>query len=537
MRGPTLRIVSINDVYTLENLPRLRTLIARCSEDEPADALLVVVAGDFLGPSILSSLDAGRGMVDCLNALGVTHVCFGNHEDDVPAAELRERVRELHGKWLATNVRGFQPPLPVSDVVEVAAPGGRAVRVGLVGVVMDDRAVYRDTPFGGSALEPPNAAVISEATSLAARECACTIALTHQPMADDRALAAASGRSAVIPFVPVIIGGHEHVVTLEQAAGTWIVKAGSDAVSAAVVDLSWPATTPAPGETDLPAVRVRVEPVARYAEDVEVRRIVDRHMAKVHALEGATVVVLASGERLSSVGTRARQTSLGTLICSLLRDALGADACVFNAGGIRASRDYVDRFTYGDLKAEVPFDNEVVVVRLPGGVLRDAVAASRSLAPTESGGFLQVDDRAVVVEPGDRVAAIAGGPLEEHREYRVAMVRNLLDGMDHIEPLVRFAREHPDRVPPIASGREAKMVLVEAFARALWTQLGGFDALDANHDGRVTNGEIAEAVARYSHAAPSEVGAELVLKAIDVKNQGAITRDEVEALEKRREGT
>jgi 2',3'-cyclic-nucleotide 2'-phosphodiesterase (5'-nucleotidase family) len=537
MRGPALRVVSINDVYTLENLPRLRTLIARCAENEPADALLVVVAGDFLGPSILSSLDAGRGMVECLNALEVTHVCFGNHEDDVPLAELRERVRELRGKWLATNVHGFSPPLPSSYVVELTAPGGRAVRVGLVGVVMDDSAVYRNVPFGGATLEPANAAALREASSLAAQGCACTLALTHQPMGDDHALAEASARRGTGSPLPVILGGHEHTVHRENIAGTWVVKAGADAVNAVIVDLAWPAAAPAPGAADLPAVEVRIEPVAAYAEDAALRSTVDRLMAKVRALEGATVVVLAPGERLSSVGGRARQTSLGTLVCSRLRDALGADACVFNAGGIRASRDYAERFTYGDLKAEVPFDNEVIVARLPGQVLREAVAASRALAPAESGGFLQVDDRITVEEPGDRVIAVGGHALDDERDYRVAVVRNLLGGMDHIDPLVRFAHEHPDRVPPAGSGREAKMVLVEAFARALWTRLGGFDALDTNHDGRVTGDEIALAVARAARAAPSAVGAELVLKAIDVKQQGAITRDEVDALEKPGDGS
>src|SRR5579884_2245972 len=201
-RGPRLRIVSINDVYSLENLPRLRTLLRRCAQEDPADAMLTVVAGDFLAPSILSSLDAGRGMVECLALLGVTHVTLGNHEADVPVDELRARVRELPARWLGTNVHGFDPPLPESDVVTVAAPGGRAVRVGLVGVVMTDAAVYRDAPFGGAELEPTNAAVLRTDATLAASEgCACIVPLTHQPIADDRALAAAGAR----PPLPIVV--------------------------------------------------------------------------------------------------------------------------------------------------------------------------------------------------------------------------------------------------------------------------------------------------------------------------------------------
>ena len=113
---PTLRIVSVNDVYSLEHLPRLKTLVAHYLDVNPADATLVVLAGDFVAPSLLSSLDAGRGMVDCLDDVGVTHVVFGNHVDDIPTAELHRRIEQLDGNWLSTNVR-FDARTKMHDVI------------------------------------------------------------------------------------------------------------------------------------------------------------------------------------------------------------------------------------------------------------------------------------------------------------------------------------------------------------------------------------------------------------------------------------
>ena len=457
-------------------------------------------------------------MVDCLNAVGVTHVVLGNHEDDVPLVELRKRIAELPAVWLGSNVDGFEPALHVQDVVEVRAAGAAPVRVGLVGVVMDDPATYRVGAFGGARLLP-NASAIAEVGRLAVAGCASVLVVTHQPLRDDRALAAALDAGVA----PVVLGGHEHVRHLERVGAVWIAKGDMDAASAVVVDLAWTGAGP-------PEVTVAIEPVAGYPEDAAMRALVDRHMAKVHALEGATLLPLPPGETLSSVGSRVEQTSMGTFVCSRLRDALGADCAIFNGGGIRASRTYSGRITFGDLKAELPFDNEVVVVRMPGRVLAEAIAASRAPAPAESAAYLQVDDRTTGLEPQPPLAPGAGAPRDPHRASRGAPVRDLLTGMDHIEPLVRWTREHPGALPPAGSGLEIKLVLVGSCAATLWKQLGGFDAVDANHDGQVTQAELSNAMAVVTHRAPSEDEARLVLQALDRDHAGVITRHDAELL-------
>lgn len=511
-----LRIVSVNDVYVLDNLPRLRSLVRHHAENDPADALLVFVAGDFLSPSLLSSIDSGRAMIECLDAVGVTHVTFGNHEDDLASEELLARVRELRATWLATNVRAFDAAVRRSDVIEV---GG--ARVGLLGVVMNDPGVYRRAPFGGVPVESAIEAALREADRLVGEErCAFVVPLTHQFVHDDRALAAAAAERGW-PF-PVICGGHEHEPLVEDLAGTILVKAGMDAHHAAIVEI----------EADAGTVRatVRMEEVAAYPDDAELRARVDRHLAKVAALQEATLLTLAEGEVLSSIGTRVRQTSLGTLVTSRLRDALGAEGCLVNGGAIRGSREHRGALTYGALEAEIPFDNEMAIVRLPGRVVAEAIAASRRHAPRESGGFLQVDDG--MTFDGDALVTVAGAPFDPDREYRIATVRNFFLGLDAIEPLVGFARMHPERIPAEDSGRSIRLALVDAFAVAIWKQLGGFDAVDANHDGKVTKDEVAAALARSSTQPQPRIVAELVVRALDtIEVDGVISREEADAVE------
>jgi 2',3'-cyclic-nucleotide 2'-phosphodiesterase (5'-nucleotidase family) len=210
---------------------------------------------------------------------------------------------------------------------------------------------------------------------------------------------------------------------LIEVAGSWIVKAGAEATHAVITEITWSSAGAAP------VVTTRLDDVGRYPENRALRERVDLHMKPVRELSNATLLRLTEGATLSSVGARSRQTSIGTLICSRLRDALGADVCLFNGGGIRGSRTYPSgRLTYGNIEEEVPFDNEVVVVTMEGSVLREVVAASRANAPAESGAFLQVDDRVRV--DGRSVTEAAGAPLVLERDYRIAIVRELLLGLD-----------------------------------------------------------------------------------------------------------
>jgi 2',3'-cyclic-nucleotide 2'-phosphodiesterase (5'-nucleotidase family) len=438
-----------------------------------------------------------------MNDIGFTHVVLGNHEDDIAMLELKQRIHELRANWIGTNAR-VSDEMKHHDTVDVDG-----IRIGLLGVVVADRNLYRDAPFGGTPIEPANPCVLREAQKLMDDGCTCVVPITHQPIEDDRALARDKGALCF----PVIVGGHEHTEFLEQVNGTWIVKAGSDATAAIITEITW--------ESGAMTTSVRAEPVTNFPEDAELRARVDEHMSKVHEIESASLVILAPGETLSSVGARHQQTSLGTLLCSRMRDALGADHCIFNGGGVRAGRDYKTHFTYGDVKAELPFDNEIVVVRMPGRVLRDAIVDSRKHAPADSGAYLQIDD-ALQVEA-----------LEDAREYRVAIVRNLLSGMDHIEPLVAWATAHPEAIPPLLTGRDVKHVLVDAFAVELWRKLGGFDQIDANHDGVITEPEVAAALARVTTEAPSHVTARLLVHAIDTNADDVISPSELAQIEKR----
>jgi hypothetical protein len=118
-----LRIICVNDVYELENLPRLAT--ASRVEALIDGVTIGVLAGDFLAPSLLSSLDKGVGMIATLNATkALDFVCLGNHECDVPYKEMLKRIDEVSTVRHFHGSRTPYDPLSTHSLSRFPPPDG-----------------------------------------------------------------------------------------------------------------------------------------------------------------------------------------------------------------------------------------------------------------------------------------------------------------------------------------------------------------------------------------------------------------------------
>src|SRR5262249_40320139 len=109
-QSATLTLLTVNDVYEITpvqgqgGLAELMTLLR--AERATATHHLTTVNGDFLSPSLMSSMFKGAQMVALFNALGVDVVVFGNHEFDFDTEVTQQRMAESAFPWLGTNVLG-----------------------------------------------------------------------------------------------------------------------------------------------------------------------------------------------------------------------------------------------------------------------------------------------------------------------------------------------------------------------------------------------------------------------------------------------
>ena len=568
---PHLRIVAVNDVYELHMLPKLKTLVRshKQQQQQRGGIVLTTLAGDFVSPSILSGMDQGQSIVHALGEVPVTHACFGNHEADLKLNDLARRVAEFTsrgGRWLNSNLPGFaqHAKLPRWDIVDIPSAG---LQVGVLGLLTSEPGIFRKDTFRGLPIDDVVAS--AEACSALLRErhgVAAVIALTHQSLAADLELS----RSGA---VDLILGGHEHEVMLERpteaegtARGCPVVKAGSDALTAAVVDVRFGAvrsgvrwrntaaaaarggqSAPAPAtQPRVPlSIDVRFEDVDAHEPEPSLQAEVDTHLGVLRALETEAVCSAVgfeslAGLPLSSCRTRFEQTTVGTLLASTLREALQTQVAMVNGGSIKGNTTYEPaELTYLALQRELPFPTKMVVVAMPGAVLDAAVRHSRAGEPTkERRAYLQLDDGVGVEVDGDggggggdgggdhRVVSVGGVPFDAEATYSVAVPRNLLKGAFEIAPLVEWAAEHAASLPDEDAFVPALNLILHHNASQIWRRLGSFDDLDLDGDGELTRDEIVAGLAAKFGGEPSAVMVDNVMRALDADGDGTISREE-----------
>lgn len=219
--GAFLRVVSINDVYKLDNYPRVATAVAAARASvavHPGGGVaLACLNGDFLSPCTVTALDGGKAMADALNYALIDYACLGNKEFDLPLPSLvRSLARFTHGKVLNSNVLDQElAALPRFDCVRV----GERTAV-LAGLLTPDRTKYRPTGY-------PHAMPMAEACNEVWREAKAALGasgdlflpMTHQPIKDDCALAVCLAEHPELGVrTPILLGGHDHEVTSTSLA-------------------------------------------------------------------------------------------------------------------------------------------------------------------------------------------------------------------------------------------------------------------------------------------------------------------------------
>ncbi|MCK6521987.1 bifunctional metallophosphatase/5'-nucleotidase [Myxococcota bacterium] len=494
-----LRLLAFNDVYRAEGFPesdvggfaRLRTL--RLSLEAESPDLMLLGAGDFWYPSLLSRTYDGAQVVEALNALDGDEPAYdpmllttlGNHELDKTgcsgAKVVQDRLTQSQFDWVISNLtlQGCDStPTPTSPRLlpwTIREVGG--VKVGVFGLLLP---LDGPRPYVAELRDPVETARATVAL-LRAEGAEVIVGLTHQAMADDVALLRTLGADGP----DLIVGGHEHNAQRDEVDGRLVVKADADLRTAAVWTVRVGADGAVTAEAELRALDASV------AEDPVVAKLVNDRLAEHDASFCAGISLppgcLAEplgrhqgpliGEELS---VRRFETSLGDWAADVMLAAVpGADVALVNSGGLRMNEDLPAgaSFTRQHLETLLPWAAPLTVLELDAATLEAALDHGVT-DWTGNGHWLQVaglgftHDVAATDARALRLITPKGdAPLPTDRPLRVVTLDYMAQGNDGFVMLKDAPRAKdqpnadlkvllqlnlaaaPDGVPPPKAGR------------------------------------------------------------------------------------
>ena len=420
--------LQLNDVYSMVPIDGLGGLARVATEKQRLVAAgrtpFMVMAGDFLSPSVASSVFKGEQMVAALNAAGLDLATLGNHEFDFGDDVLIQRMHEATWQWVVSNVIDTQTGKPLGGAAPYVVKTFGGLKIGFIGLCLNTSEIAGDKLTHTRILDPLDAA--ARYLPMLTREGATVIvAVTHLAFATDRALV------ETFPEIDLVIGGHEHYLITATLNRSLISKAGSDARYLARIDVN----------------RRPEGTIERFYELIPVTSAIPDDpkttaaIASYEARLGTELDVVVGVSRVPLDGDsqhlRASETNLGDLVADAIRADAGTDIAITNSGSIRGNRLFpAGPLTRRTLVEMHPFDNVICRLALPGRVVLEALNSGVSKLPAAAGQFPQVSGLTMTVElnapAGDRVrdVRVNGEPLDPGRTYTVAVLDFILKGGD-----------------------------------------------------------------------------------------------------------
>jgi 5'-nucleotidase/UDP-sugar diphosphatase len=406
-------------------IARLATLVKtiRAENARAGAKTVLLVAGDILQGTPMSTTFHGKPDVSCFNRMGVDAVTIGNHEFDFGLANFKQLQEQATFPFISANIvlRENGRRLAPSHVeVQIADD----IRLTIVGVTTRELTTTTrpDNVTDLAVLDPTQSAVD---TLVRLSPDGPVLLLSHCKHRTDRNSAAA------MPQLAAIIAGHDQILfSPHRSAGNVpIFQAFEKGRYLGRLDFQVDkasGTARLIGSTYIPVT-------AGIPEDTEVAGIVDRYAGLLDARFNETIgraAVFLDGERQR---IRWEETNLGNFVADVMRLHTGAQIALINAGSLRASIDSGE-ITVADVFTAMPYTNELIRIDLSGKEIQAVLdRGARGRREEEDGGFLHVsgltftiaDRRAanIMLTPDDR-------PLDPEVTYRVAIPAFLYDGGD-----------------------------------------------------------------------------------------------------------
>jgi 2',3'-cyclic-nucleotide 2'-phosphodiesterase (5'-nucleotidase family) len=412
-------------VEEVGGIARLATLIRRIREENSRKQVrtLVLVAGDILQGTPMSTIFKGEPDIRCLNAMGVDAMTVGNHEFDFGLENFLKLKAQAAFPFLSANIILKESGrLLCQPALEVPLPGG--VTFTIIGATTQELLTTTQADNVATLSVIDSVAAVGKVHAKATGH-GPVLLLSHSRQETDRRIAKA------MPDLVAIVGGHDQILLSPYGieGRVPILQAFEKGRYLGRLDLRIDPVSKRAKLIDATYIPVNAD----IAPDPEVAAIVggynERLGKQFKEIIGRCDTFL-DGERER---IRYQETNLGNFITDIMRAHTGARIAMINAGALRASIKE-GPVTVEDVFKAMPYGNELVLVELTGAEIQEALGrAVRGTREDEDGGFLHVSGLSFTVRGRSAENVRVGAeqrPIEPAARYAVVVPDFLASGGD-----------------------------------------------------------------------------------------------------------
>ncbi|KAF7560637.1 hypothetical protein G7046_g3519 [Stylonectria norvegica] len=430
--SPDLRILHYNDVYHLDpssaepvgGLPRFITLCREYQEGsqyEGQPKILTLFSGDVFNPSLESSVTKGAHMVPVLNSIKTDCACLGNHDLDFGVAQFEHLAGQCDFPWLLANVidldLGDDVPLGHAKKTHMMTTSN-GIKVGLIGLgerewletinTLPPRLVYKSATETAKEIVP----------QLREQGAEIIICLSHMREPNDQKLALQTEG-----LIDIILGGHDHFYAHSYIGGTHVLRSGTDFKNLSYIEARRKMDDSKGWDFDI----WRRDVASSIEEHEPTLKLVDELTSKLNQSLAKPVGWTATplDARFSTV--RLKESNIGNFVCDVMRQHHNADCTIMAAGTIRGDQIYPPgSLRIKDITTCFPFEDPVVLLRVTGQAIWDALENGVALYPALEGRFPQVSNIKFEFDPkkprGERVLAVSinDEPFDPDKKFVLA---------------------------------------------------------------------------------------------------------------------
>jgi len=289
------------------------------------------------------------------------------------------------------------------------------------------------------------------------------IALTHAREASDLKLAEKTSEV----LLDMILGGHDHFYAHHIVNGTHVLRSGTDFRQLSYIETRRKENGQPGWDFDI----IRRDITRAIPEDEVTVKLVNKLTSSLKSkLEkpiGYTAVPLDG--RFTTV--RTKESNLGNFVCDLMRYFYDADCALMASGTIRGDQIYPPGvLLLKDVLNCFPFEDPVIVIRVKGKAILEALENSVCLVPALEGRFPQVSNIQFKYNPnsasGSRMlwVKVHGEPLGLDKTYTMATRGYMGRGKDGYDSLlVRSEGGQCEEIVSEENGILISMVLRQYF--------------------------------------------------------------------------